>query len=1799
MQRWRTVPEGEESDDSDLRVVRKAEAGYDSGGGAGSESGSDAGEWGSGGRSRRRRAARSAVAADGAEARARSPSRDREGLLDAELAEANPAALAQSWPSRASGSGGEEAATGEARRSPAEWSSIVGPGAGASSPSGSQLRADAGAEVQAVGSPARAASHFEEVAGGRPAAEGAPSGMPTGSADGGRRTAAAPWNIAEGDVAEEQLGAAGQPAAPSPGSEAREEGQAQEQRRAGDEGTEARQKDSNSDPDGAEHRAAAADVRPGSAAPHGAMPRPRSLARRAAARLSFLPRRRWRAQPGPSSGEPESPRSASSSSASPWPAAVPPSPPSRDVPNPAMDEGNPEEVFVAISPAADSPEAQWESQSCGSERKRSPGAISSAPRPRDERASRGRQRDDAFATAEGVHRYGSELSAASKVRDHRVGRVPYCTSRCPITFGSVFLMTTLALMGIGFKVPEVSTNFDDFLKADSRASIIHAGYVAAVDSRKEERRLQELVGTYGMTLLYQAKPGRNMLDARSLTSVRELETKLRSLPGWVSLCHEFGYVPYRFLCSSGLSFVGMAWPSFVEHTPGAPNGTDIYALDGQGDEAFMLDIALHLAEINDLTSAFLPTAYAGKGSASQLRSYFEFNPTCCQAAYKDFLFQEVLPTLREHVCDDFEVHWSGSFFKEHEVMDALLGDITMACGSIAFIVVYLAIHTGSPFISVCAIGLIILSLPAALVLFATISGSTGLNAVSFLSLFLIIGLGADVVLVFFTFWEESSHTVAADDYAGRVHFMYSHAAFACLATTLTTAASFMANMASVLRHLREFGFFMGLCILGAYIFLLVCLPGVFVVRERCARRCSAMCSSCCSRRLAAGPLPRDVDDDIDSIDSDTVTSGSMTSARKLGHMHRRCCSRIPDSKRMLNKYINRILVPLRTIILVMSILVPVGCAVWTTRVFKFQAGKPAMFPEGHNLRERPVLEAFFTSPFNLPGTQPTAEVCHLQRHQVPKAQCSLNWCSLSLHTIKIEWLGSKAEGGSGPTCTCIPDELPQARCEADRGTASHSARFIGLKSIPGEFWRSSEWAEHVQRSILHANGANITAKGPVKTSSSSAPRQRDLVQQHWETGFVNTAPFLLAPMSTLPLDTGGSKQACHAFETCYCGVPQCRFYGESLLAAPLGPFPGSDVTLPAGAGRRLAEAEVPPGAAEVSLPALAGRRRSMSGDVEAAVTVSPHPVANVVPRRLNGARDKVFIVWGIVVSDYIPLLGPRPSDVWEFSPTFQLDVPSVQRHLLAVCTTPTPPEMRVADGIGKACWIEEFRDWLRLNGHIFPLRATSFNSLVKEFVHNRWLKNGELASDSLWFGDDGHIVATSMQWEVSMAQYRTPNDAILKARGYWDEFIDGINAMAPIDADRCWHTSGIWSKAESEAAILSSTVESLMYSVVCGFLGALASTGADLVLSWLVVCAVICVTVMLLWFVCVPLGWGIGPIEVLGLIVFIGYSITYSLHMAHKYREHMASFRQCSAPFSMRRRQAAGQALRDMTAPVFGSALTTLGATCFLFLCTMLVFVRIAVLLFAVTFFSLVFALVGLPAALLCFGPVDRCCGLLGKQDAQATAEDAGDEVVTSDRPKKSLMNAEGSEWSASSGVTRSPLSPLALARDASPRAGRAAEEAVTSPPGSPRRNAAARSHAADTSATHRSGNTGGSQRRSLQSGGIPAQRPDPAMSTRPPKSQPPGRSPQPPSPEDAAPGSRRSMPGAAGGYHPHFAPREPAPSLGVYVAQAQGLGSWHLSRPVARDTAAKEETRADEGRSEPNDCPKASDGSKSSVTVL
>merc|ERR1719343_101394 len=111
--------------------------------------------------------------------------------------------------------------------------------------------------------------------------------------------------------------------------------------------------------------------------------------------------------------------------------------------------------------------------------------------------------------------------------------------------------------------------------------------------------------------------------------------------------------------------------------------------------------------------------------------------------------------------------------------------------------------------------------------------------------------------------------------------------------------------------------------------------------------------------------------------------------------------------------------------------------------------------------------------------------------------------------------------------------------------------------------------------------------------------------------------------------------------------------------------------------------------------------------------------------------------------------------------------------------------------------------------------------------------------------------------------------------------------------------------------------------------------------------------------------WSIGPVEVISLIVFIGYAVTYSLHIAHRYSSPEAIPDQPEETEQPKneavRRRRVVFALRSIGGATVGSAITTGGCACFLMAAKLTLFGKLGSVVLVVTLLSVLTALGPLP----------------------------------------------------------------------------------------------------------------------------------------------------------------------------------------------------------------------------------------------
>jgi len=295
----------------------------------------------------------------------------------------------------------------------------------------------------------------------------------------------------------------------------------------------------------------------------------------------------------------------------------------------------------------------------------------------------------------------------------------------------------------------------------------------------------------------------------------------------------------------------------------------------------------------------------------------------------------------------------------------------------------------------------------------------------------------------------------------------------------------------------------------------------------------------------------------------------------------------------------------------------------------------------------------------------------------------------------------------------------------------------------------------------------------------------------------------------------------------------------------------------------------------------------------------------------------------------------------------------------------------------KACWIEAFREFVKRETQIerFPLQPDEFNEQALRFADTQVVGDVS-AKDFFWFRD-GRVKASYMTFTVDVS-VKTASGSALEYKKLWDAYLVRWNSQAKIFSKGAWHTAALWVRAEAQDELISSTVVTLLVVVLLAFLGMVVFT-RNFMLSLLVVITTCLVVVWLLWYIVALMMWKIGPIEVISLIVFIGYAVTYSLHIAHRYSCRAAH---CFAGRSLLDQQLVRQqrlrfALKTIGCSMLGGAATTVGCAAFLLFCTLTIFQQLGSVVLAVTLISIVMALLPLPAALLLVGPLNPGqCGL-------------------------------------------------------------------------------------------------------------------------------------------------------------------------------------------------------------------------------
>jgi hypothetical protein len=1177
-------------------------------------------------------------------------------------------------------------------------------------------------------------------------------------------------------------------------------------------------------------------------------------------------------------------------------------------------------------------------------------------------------------------------------------------ARWPCCCMFAWLASTIGFIvaGMVLKPMSIETDFSTFMKTDVNASTMRDAFLHALketedpqDGRRLNSAPQDIVRNYELVLAYElvgSPPKSGFRDEEVVMKVAEFEQRLKALPRWQLFCDLVGDEE-RSMCSNGISLASYAVPStsygeydceddpdfvdemgytcanlvwyycdsvadsfgytmegqesLVESCPrtcgtctdkdGEVSRPHSLTLDGGGGDLLPFSAALHIIEEHDVRNLILNPADASDKfeNIRHIRSLFRFTRRCCTTRdppsmrsarlgemgeeWLEFAREELLPVLQDASRGikngdwQLKVYFTGDQLVELEIMGSLFQDLYLAAGSMVFVIAYMLFHTRSILVSLVGFIVINLSIPTAYAIGAFATGTTSLSIASFLAVFLVVGLGSDVVFIYSDFWRDSAkHLMTLED---RLAWTALKGGKASLATTSITAVSFFANIASVLKPLREFGFFMGLCVVLVWVLLSGILVPLLVLTERYACSLDA-CRSWCwvldwlfSRRARRH-------------NKRTKPLGQMA-AEVWFYVLRRW--RLPCGG--------------------CAVVVVAACTIAAIPRLMVSTEVPQLFPEDHNQnRGKEVLDSFVDMAGVIgpiySAKEQTLRVC--SEHEFADfSNCFMHWCDLEVHQP------APPDG----ECQCFRNNTVSC-ARQDDGSAMITQHYVGLDSLT-----SSERAA-IQSRISDLSGVGVDKFRIVRVEATGP-----IVQRDWETGAATLEPMVHVEVLALPV---ADAPPCGWQEVCYCGTQVCT------LPSEFSSVPGLNLE----SGRRLSAAT--PGPADRSQGLQGGRAiveeagHGFLRDPGVARGLAASSSGSSVPQN---QRAMVDVTFGIKVFLSSPLLGPVDLDqAWAFNEAHDMSNPWAQRSLYAFCTD-VPDSLLVTMS---RCWMEDFRTYAIEHYGKFPVFQAEFDSVAERFSY-RALSDTSLAAKTLWMRD-GFIKASYVSFWLDVDKRSADADFSLELKSRWDAHLDNYNEGASRTAKDAFHTSGLWVMAEAQKELVSGTLNTLVLAVSLAFVGMVGIT-FDWLLSFLVVCATCGIILCLMFHITVVMALPIGPIEVISLIVFIGYSVTYSLHVAHHYSGELPDVLPEGTTNLEIRFRRVKKALHAIGNAALGSAVTTSGCSVFLLCCMLTVFTRLGSVVLAVTMMSIAMALGPLPAVLLLVGPVKpgRCFPGIGR----------------------------------------------------------------------------------------------------------------------------------------------------------------------------------------------------------------------------
>jgi len=269
------------------------------------------------------------------------------------------------------------------------------------------------------------------------------------------------------------------------------------------------------------------------------------------------------------------------------------------------------------------------------------------------------------------------------------------------------------------------------------------------------------------------------------------------------------------------------------------------------------------------------------------------------------------------------------------------------------------------------------------------------------------------------------------------------------------------------------------------------------------------------------------------------------------------------------------------------------------------------------------------------------------------------------------------------------------------------------------------------------------------------------------------------------------------------------------------------------------------------------------------------------------------------------------------------------------------------------CFIDTFKTYVESKGVSFPVPEADFLTHLKDYTQNSSAGQDELITKRVGLIKDR---LRYVSFKVIGGDYVA---AVKMMPRYddWQDIIKNYSGTAPHGVNNPFQTSTFWLWMVSEEALVKNALEGIGIAGTISFVVLVISTLNIILATYAIICILgIIISVMAVMFFN---GWDFGTAESIAVVILIGFSVDYVVHLCHAFID----------SHSRDKVNRTRDALAKMGFSILGGAVTTFGDGCMLFFCTIIFFYKFAWIVTSTIFFAVVWSLIFLPALLMIIGP--------------------------------------------------------------------------------------------------------------------------------------------------------------------------------------------------------------------------------------